>query len=78
MNWLHIIGALLMLSGFLTVFENFWVALLLFATGAVVYPCGINKAAAIKREEFEERWRKILYGDPSDPTDTTNTRNETE
>lgn len=77
MNWMHIVGFLLMLSGFLTVFENFWVALLLFAAGVVVFQCGIDKAAAIKKEEAEERWRQITQGYSSDASYTSNAVSDT-
>lgn len=73
MNWMHIVGFLLMLSGFLTVFENFWIALLLFSAGVVVYQRGIDKAIATKRKEAEERWQQIIHGDSADSTDTSDT-----
>ena len=54
MTWMHIVGFLLILSGFVTIFKEFFVALLLIVGGTILFQCGINKVAAEKREKEEQ------------------------
>ena len=59
MNWLHIVGFILMLSGVLSLLEQFAIAALLMLGGAVVFNLGIKRAEREKRER-EERERERM------------------